>query len=253
VLFERRRYSPERNYLYLLADGADAALVDPGDADAALALAAQVGVRPRWILHTHGHADHTGGSARLRRELGAEVLGHGADAARFAPDVDLAGQPELRLGALRLRVHPAPGHTPGSVLFEWEGRLLTGDTLFAMGCGKCTSGGDPRRLAETFRDVIGHLPGTLQLHHGHDYALRNLPFARAVEPGGAVEARGRAVEAAAAAGREPDVITLAEERAVNPFLRVRAPAVMAAVAREVPGAGDELARFVALRALRDRM
>jgi hydroxyacylglutathione hydrolase len=252
VVFERRRYGQD-NYLYLLAEGQDAALVDPGDADAALALVAALGVRPRWILHTHGHADHTGGSARLRRELGAEVLGHGADAPRFAPDVDLAGRAELRLGALPIRVHPAPGHTPGSVLLEWEGRLLTGDTLFAMGCGKCTSGGDPRRLAGTFRDVIGPLPGGLQLHPGHDYALRNLPFARALEPGEAVEARGRAVLAARAAGREPDVVTLAEERAVNPFLRVSAPAVVAAVAREVPGARDEIERFVALRALRDRM
>ncbi len=252
MIFERRRYSPERNYLYLLAEGGDAALVDPGDPDLALALAAEAGVRPRWILHTHGHADHTGGSARLRGELGAAVVGHGDDAARFAPDVDVAGRRELRLGALALRVHETPGHTPGSVLYEWQGRLLTGDTLFAMGCGKCPSGGEPRRLAETFRDVIARLPGDLELHYGHDYALRNLPFARTLEPGGAVEARGRAVEAARAAGREPEVVTLREERATNPFLRLDAPGVAAAIAREAPGAASDVERFVALRGMRDR-
>lgn len=251
MALERRRYGQD-NYLYLLAEGDDAALIDPGDADAALRVVAEVGVRPRWILHTHGHADHTGGSARLRAELGARVLGHGGDAARFAPDEDLAGRAELRLGALGLRVLPAPGHTPGSVLLEWQGRLFTGDTLFAMGCGKCTSGGDPRRLAETFRDVVAPLPGALELHPGHDYALRNLPFALALEPGGAVEARGRAAAAARDAGREPDPVTLAEERAVNPFLRLGAPGVAAAIAREVPGARDDVERFVALRAMRDR-
>jgi hydroxyacylglutathione hydrolase len=249
--FLRRRYFQD-NYLYLLAEGGDAALVDPGDPDAALVAAAEVGVRPRWILHTHGHADHTGGSARLRRVLGAQVLGHPADARLFAPDADLAGRAELRLGAIRLAVHAAPGHTPGSVLLEWQGRLFTGDTLFGMGCGNCRNGGDPARLAETFLGAIAALPGTLEVHPGHDYAARNLPFALALEPGGAAAARGEALAADRAAGREPEAVTLDQERATNPFLRLDAPAVAFAIAREAPGARTGVERFVALRAMRDR-
>lgn len=249
--FLRRRYFQD-NYLYLLVEGGDAALVDPGDPGAALAAAEELGVRPRWILHTHGHADHTGGSARLRVVLGAEVLGHSADARLFAPDVDLAGRDELGLGALRLRIHPAPGHTPGSVLLEWQGRLLTGDTLFGMGCGNCRHGGDPARLAESFLGTIATLPGSLEVHPGHDYAERNLAFALALEPVGAAAARGQALAAARSAGREPAAVTLAEERATNPFLRLGAPGVAAAVAREAPGARTDIERFVALRAMRDR-
>jgi hydroxyacylglutathione hydrolase len=247
----RRRYFQD-NYLYLLVEGADAALVDPGDPEVALALAAEERVHPRFVLHTHGHADHTGGSARLRGTLGAVVLGHGADAGLFRPDQDLAGKAELALGTLRLRVHPSPGHTPGSVLLEWSGRLFTGDTLFGMGCGNCRHGGDPVRLAESFERVIGPLPGSLEVHPGHDYATRNVAFALALEPGGAVEERARALEAARAEGREPDTATLAGERATNPFLRLRAAGVAAAVAREAPGARTDIERFVALRALRDR-
>lgn len=248
--FLRRRYSQD-NYLYLLAQDGDAALVDPGDPAVALAAADELGVRPRWILHTHGHADHTGGSARLRERLGAPVLGHAADAGLFAPDEDLAGRDALQLGALRLRVHHTPGHTPGSVLLEWEGRLLTGDTLFGMGCGNCRYG-DPARLGESFLGPIARLAGSLEVHPGHDYAARNLPFALALEPAGAAVERGRALAAARAAGREPDAVTLAEERATNPFLRLGAPGVAAAVAREAPGARTEVERFVALRAMRDR-
>jgi hydroxyacylglutathione hydrolase len=249
--FLRRRYFAD-NYLYLLAEGEDAALVDPGDPEAAIATAAELGVRPRWILHTHGHGDHTGGSARLRERLGAEVLGHSGDARLFRPDVDLAGRGEIALGALRLRIYPTPGHTPGSVLLEWQGRLFTGDTLFGMGCGNCRHGGDAARLAESFLGVIAGLPGALEVHPGHDYAERNLPFALRLEPDGAAAERGRALSESRAAGREPDAVSLDVERATNPFLRLAAPGVAAAIAREAPGARSEVERFVALRAMRDR-
>jgi hydroxyacylglutathione hydrolase len=251
VIFARRRYGKD-NYAYLLAAGGDAALVDPGDAGAALALAAEHGVHPRWILHTHGHADHTGGSSELRARLGARVLGHGADAARFAPDEDVAGARELSLGALRVGVVEAPGHTPGSVLYLAGGRVLTGDTLFWGGAGNCRHGGDPARLAATLLGPVAALDGALLLHPGHDYAAQNLPFALALEPGNA-EARARleAARAAAAAGAEPEAPTLEAERRVNPFLRVDVPEVREAIRARTGEEGAPAARLVALRRLRD--
>jgi hydroxyacylglutathione hydrolase len=254
VILERRRYGND-NYAYLLAEGADAALVDPGDPVVALGMAAVHGVHPKWILHTHGHADHTGGSAALRARLGARVLGHGADAARFAPDEDVASRGELTLGGLRVKVHAAPGHTPGAVLYEAGGALLTGDTLFWGGAGNCRSGGDPAVLARTFLGVLAALAGDLRVHPGHDYAEQNLVFDLALEPGNAAARRRLdAVRAAHARGEEPEAPTLADERAVNPFLRAGDPGVRDAVARRggtAPAATPE-AVFVALRALRDR-
>jgi hydroxyacylglutathione hydrolase len=251
VIFDRRRYHRD-NYVYLLAEGADAALVDPGDPAVALALAAAHGVRPRWILHTHGHADHTGGSARLREELGARVLGHAADGGWFAPDEDLAGRSEVALGALRIGVVHVPGHTPGSVLLVWQGRLLTGDTLFWGGAGNCRHGGDPAALGRSLTGPVAALDGALRFHPGHDYATVNLPFALQLEPGNAeVRARLDAARAAHAAGGEPEAPTLAEERRVNPFLRVDVPAVRDAILGRVPGALDPVARVVALRGIRD--
>lgn len=219
MIFDRRRFGKD-NYLYLLAEGGDAALVDPADPEAALDVARRRGVHPRWIVHTHGHADHSGGSARLREDLGAEVIGHGADTAWFRPDRDLAGEEVLHLGALRIRVHAAPGHTPGSVLLEWQGRLLTGDTLFWSGCGNCRHGGDAARLAATFRTVFPGLDPRLEVHPGHDYAEANLAFVLALEPGNqAAAGRLSAVRAARAAGVEPEATEVGEEFLVNPFLR----------------------------------
>lgn len=246
----RRRYRQD-NYVYLLVEGADAALVDPGDPAKALALCREAGVRPRAVVHTHGHADHSGGSDEVKAALGVPVMGHGADSTWYRPDEDLAGRGELALGAVRLRLHHVPGHTPGSLLLEWNGALLTGDTLFWGGCGNCLHGGDPAALARSFLGVVAALDGALEVHPGHDYAARNLPFALALEPGNtAARQRLAEVEAARAAGREPAPSTLAAERAANPFLRVGALG-QALASRGVEASGPEAA-FVALRALRDR-
>lgn len=250
MTFARCRYRKD-NYCYLLAEGGDAVLVDPGDAKAAEALAADHRVRPRFLLHTHGHADHTGGSAELRRRLPARVLGHPGDAPWFAPDQELAAG-SLRLGAVELRVYPVPGHTPGSVLVEWRGRLLTGDTLFWGGAGNCRHGGDPARLADSFLSVLAGLDPSLEVHPGHDYAEANLPFVLDLEPGnGAAARRLAAARASRSAGEEPEAPSLAEERLANPFLRAASPEVAAALARKgeaVPGSRDA---FLALRRLRD--
>lgn len=252
--FDRRRCGKD-NYTYLLAVGEDAALVDPGDPVVALGMAAAHGLHPKVVIHTHGHPDHSGGSAVLRGRIGARVLGHGADRPWFAPDEDLAGKAEIAEGALRIRIHEVPGHTPGSVLLEWEGRLLTGDTLFWGGCGNCRHGGDPARLAQSFVEVFPRLRDTLEVHPGHDYAEANFPFVLDLEPGNeAARARLEAARASREAGEEPRAPTLAEERRANPFLRIADPGVRAAAARlagAVPGASDEEV-FVALRRLRDR-
>lgn len=249
MIFDRRRYGRD-NYLYLLAEGDDAALVDPGDPDVALALAESHGVGPRFVLHTHGHADHVCGTDELVRRTGARVFGHGADSRWYPPHEDVSGRRHLELGGMRVEVHEAPGHTPGSVLYAWRGRLLSGDTLFWGGCGNCRHGGDPARLAASFLGVISALDGSLEVHPGHDYALANLPFALDLEPeNAAARALHEAARAARSRGEEPAPTTLAEERAVNPFLR--AGALRPVLARRGIATADAAEAFVALRRLKD--
>jgi hydroxyacylglutathione hydrolase len=163
----------------------------------------------------------------------------------------VAGRAEVVLGALRIRLHHAPGHTPGSLLLEWKGALLTGDTLFWGGCGNCRHGGDPAALARSFLGPIAALDGALRIHPGHDYAAPNLSFALSLEPGNeAARRRLEEVRAAREAGSEPPASTLAAERASNPFLRLEA--LGPALASRGLATGDPAAAFVALRGLRDR-
>jgi hydroxyacylglutathione hydrolase len=63
------------NYLWLLHDGQQALVVDPGDAAPVRAALERLALRLASILVTHHHADHTGGVAELRAETGAQVFG----------------------------------------------------------------------------------------------------------------------------------------------------------------------------------
>ena len=249
MTFDRRRYGVD-NYVYLLAEGDDAVLVDPGDPDVAMALAQAHGARPRFVLHTHGHADHTGGTAEVAALLGATVYGSAADGTWYPPDVDVSGRRDLELGGLRVRVHEVPGHTPGSILYEWKGRLLTGDTLFWGGAGNCRHGGDPGLLADSFQSVIARLDGALEVNPGHDYAETNLSFALDLEPSNAAaRAQIEAARGAHSRREEPKPTTLEGERGSNPFLR--AADLIPVLARRGVSCRGARDAFLAIRRLKD--
>ncbi|GAB4182019.1 MAG: MBL fold metallo-hydrolase [Rhodocyclaceae bacterium] len=137
---------------------ARAAVVDPGgDLDLVLDAIARAGVTVEKILLTHGHVDHAGGAAELRRRLGAPVEGPQVEerfwldalpqqAAMFGaghgealvPDRWLADGDTVSVGELRLQVLHCPGHTPGHVVFfEPVSRIaLVGDVIFAGSIGR---------------------------------------------------------------------------------------------------------------------
>ncbi|MFC1407665.1 MBL fold metallo-hydrolase [Streptacidiphilus sp. N1-12] len=153
-----------------LVDGDDGlTLVDVGWAKAPgvlLAALAELGRKPgdiKRIVLTHAHPDHVKGAAELRRDTGAQVLIHAADAdwlrAGRVPAAGRSGavgrlidrlpalhwQPvtpdglltdgQLIEGAAGLRVLHTPGHTPGHVVLVHEPSrtVLLGDALFHRG------------------------------------------------------------------------------------------------------------------------
>jgi glyoxylase-like metal-dependent hydrolase (beta-lactamase superfamily II) len=139
----------------------------------------------KYIVTTHGHWDHIGDNARVAEHTGAEIAVHPLDAHRLTspqglalpfdippsvPAVDLAEGGEIRFGSVRLQVLHTPGHTEGSVclLEPEEGRLFSGDTLFAGSFGRVDlPGGSPEAMVEslgrlaTLDDGLRVLPG----HH----------------------------------------------------------------------------------------
>ncbi|HEX8383378.1 MAG TPA: MBL fold metallo-hydrolase, partial [Sphingomonas sp.] len=132
------------NYAWLVHDpvSGETLAVDPGEAGPMLDVAALRGWRIGQVWTTHWHPDHVGGNAELRA-LGAVVTGPAAEAARI-PTLDrtVAEGDEVMLGAHRATVIETPGHTLGHIVFHFAeaGLLFSGDTLFAMGCGRLFEG-----------------------------------------------------------------------------------------------------------------
>jgi hydroxyacylglutathione hydrolase len=239
------------NYVWILAgDGGDAVVVDPGEAAPVLA-AADAGLRPRAILLTHHHPDHVGGvPALLARWPSLPVYGP-ADDRIGTVTAPVAGGGVVEVAGWRFGVLAVPGHTVSHIAFHGHGHLFCGDTLFSLGCGRLFEG-TPGDLLGSL-DRLAALPPETLVCCGHEYTLANAAFARVVDPGNPALARRHEEVIAMRDTRRPTLpSTLADERACNPFLRIDAPAVRAAVAAHDPSAADDrVAAFAALRRWKD--
>ena len=166
----------ENCFAYLVADveAREAALVDPR-ADRITEYLADLearGLRLRFVIETHTHADHLSGAAELRARTGAEVLISDRATSEVATR-RLLDDDRLGLGRNEIRVLASPGHTDDSVSLLVEGALLTGDALLIGGAGRTDfQNGSPEALYETLHRRFAGLPGELTVYPAHDYAGR---------------------------------------------------------------------------------
>jgi hydroxyacylglutathione hydrolase len=219
------------NYIWLVREGAHAAVVDPGDATPVLAYLDREKLTLSAIIATHHHNDHVGGIPALLARSSVPVFGPAREtipgrthALAEGDEITVPG-PELTL-----RVLDIPGHTAGHVAFVGGGAapiVFVGDTLFAVGCGRLFEG-TPAQMAGSLAKLAA-LPGKTQVYCGHEYTLANLRFALAVEPANAA-LRDRQTREQAKRDRGLPTLpsTIADELATNPFLRAGTPAVLAA-------------------------
>jgi hydroxyacylglutathione hydrolase len=210
------------NYAWLLDDASGAVgIVDPADPAPIIAAIERAGGRLDLILLTHHHADHVAGTDAVRERFGARVVGAAADAHRL-PRLDQAVKEGDRVafGDAVAEVIDTPGHTRGQINYHFAkgGVLLSGDTLFSLGCGRLIEG----TAAEMFTSLrkLAALPGTTQVCCGHEYTESNARFALSVDPQNeALKNRAAEVARQRAAGQPTVPSLLSSELAANPFLR----------------------------------
>jgi glyoxylase-like metal-dependent hydrolase (beta-lactamase superfamily II) len=167
------------NNTYLVADRADAVLIDAGVgdprhlADLAVALdetAAQLGT----VLVTHGHGDHVSGAPAIAAAQPAARFRKrpwpGHDDQYRVPWQFLSDDEIVTVGEERLRVIDTPGHSPDhvSVWHEASGTLFTGD-LVVLGSSVMidwSGGGSLGQYMASLERLLALEPQTLLPAHG---------------------------------------------------------------------------------------
>ena len=217
------------NYVWTLRNKTHAAVVDPGEARPVLDYLGAEKLQLAAILATHHHADHVGGIAELLQRHKVPVYGpRGEPIPTLTQPVgggDTVSVPEF---GVKFDVLDIPGHTRAHIAYYGAGSLFCGDTLFACGCGRLFEGTAEQMYASLGK--LASLPDDTKVYCGHEYTLANIGFARNVEPGNdALRRREERDRKLREAGRPTLPSTIGEEKATNPFLRAREPAVVDSV------------------------
>ena len=163
------------------------AIIDPGDeADKILITVNELGIDINYILATHGHFDHVGAVASLKRELKVEFIAHMDDfffiqngenaARRWGFNIEQPPKPDkfiedgdiIQIGNFMLEVLHTPGHSPGGVSFLQNGMVFCGDTLFQGGIGRTDfRKGSFEELVKSIKTRLYTLPDDTIVYTGH--------------------------------------------------------------------------------------
>lgn len=245
------------NYIWLLLDEStlQVTAVDPGDAKPVISwLSRHPEYQLSTILLTHHHRDHTGGVLTLKAATQCKVWGP-ANSDIQGIDRPLEDGYQLSLGGQEVQVLSVPGHTLDHIAFfcndPQEPWLLSGDTLFAGGCGRLFEGTAEQMYRSLQR--LAQLPDSTSVYCTHEYTQSNLRFAQAVEPDNAdIRVRLEVVDDLRSSGSITLPTTLDLEKRTNPFLRCEHPAVIEA-AKQHTGASvaPGVETFAAIRQWKD--
>ena len=165
------------SYTYILVDPVtrDALIIDPVDdqLERDLDVLRDNGLKLRWAVETHAHADHITSAGLLAEHAGAKTAAlEGCNIGTAA--VQLKQGDVLSFGNEQVRALHTPGHTAGSMCYVWDGNVFTGDTLLIDGCGRTDfQSGSAAALYRSVTEVLFELPDDTVVWPGHDYQGRS--------------------------------------------------------------------------------
>ena len=162
--------TPFAENCYVIKDGGEALVIDPGEAPKEL-LDALDGFTVKTLVNTHAHIDHVGGNKAVLEKTGAELICH-RDAApmlahvpeqgkMFGVHVEPSPEPDrfidegdtVSVGSATLSVVYVPGHAPGHIALIGDGFIVGGDVLFNGSIGRTDlPGGDFEVLMTSIKE-----------------------------------------------------------------------------------------------------
>ena len=156
------------SYLGVCPQSGKALGIDPGiSPQSLLGVVRELGMTLEVLANTHGHGDHIAGNGEVLRVTGAKLAANPVDVP--AAEIALGEGSQIQIGTLTIDVLHTPGHTPGGLVFNPPGALITGDTLFVTRCGRADfPGSDPEAMYRSLLRLAAYSPET-KVFPGHDY------------------------------------------------------------------------------------
>lgn len=202
-------------------------VIDAPEEGPIIAAIERTGWKPSLLLITHHHQDHVQGNLALKERYGVKIVGPQSEKTKI-PGIDetVREGDTLPFGNHRIEVVETPGHTAGHVSYRIpsENIAFTGDTLFAIGCGRLLECG-PDVMFQSLTKIAGW-PRETSVYCGHEYTLANARFALTVDPDNeALRRRVQKVEHLRASDTATLPTTIGDELDTNPFLRWADPSI----------------------------
>ena len=155
------------NTFLIITDGGHGIIVDPAASPQTYqAVLEKENAQLTHILLTHGHYDHVGAVAELRKMTGCKVYMDPVDAmgnqmlpmTKDLVDENWPANNELKVDELTFTIYHTPGHTPGSVCLVCGQVMFSGDTLFAGSCGRTDLPGGSMGQMQQSLSMLAALP-----------------------------------------------------------------------------------------------
>ena len=173
LIFQQLFDSESSTFTYLLADtiSKEAVLIDTviEHVDRDLKLIDELGLKLKYVIDTHIHADHVTGSGKIRSIRSVQTAVPKKANVPCA-DLNLIEGDKINFGSFVVQVLETPGHTDASISFVCEDMVFSGDALLIRGTGRTDfQSGSAADLYDSITKKLFTLPAASKLYPAHDY------------------------------------------------------------------------------------